>query len=78
MTDAEEGSERGSASKWVFFFVGCMATIALIYLLVDQRDKAGFGDAVFHTIGAMVTSFGVFGVMRWLEHRKGQRRNPGP
>ena len=73
MKEKDEALSNNAASKWVFFAVGCMATFALIFLIVDQRDKPGFGDAVYHTSGAVVTGFGIFGVMRWLERRRNRK-----
>lgn len=72
MADKEETSSGSGASKWVFFAVGCMATVALIYLLIE-RDKEGLGEAVFHTSGAIITGFGIFGLLHSLERRKHRR-----
>ena len=61
--------------RWIYFFVGCCATYALIYLLVDQREKGGFDDAVYHTSGAAVTGFGIFAVLTWAQKRKERRES---
>jgi len=60
--------------RWIYFFVGCCATCALVYLLVE-RDEAGLGDAVYHTTGAAVTGFGIFAVLTWAHKRKERRES---